>query len=157
MRQSIVVFDDVFDTTDSLSHLIDNKLEAEDWYDLDADHPYKKFCRAVLDIAGVCFNLDGMIGYEFWGHHNSGTDWHYDKDEVLWNNTGELDFPLCSTAYYLDVNDLQGGHLVLEDNIITPKTNRLVIFSPGMPHTVNKFSGKRVSLLVNPWSHKICQ
>ena len=39
MKQSIVVLDDVFNTTDSLHHLIENKLEADDWYER-----MKKYC-----------------------------------------------------------------------------------------------------------------
>ena len=38
MKQSIVVLDDVFNTTDTLHHLIENKLQADDCYDLEEDH-----------------------------------------------------------------------------------------------------------------------
>ena len=55
-------------------------------------------------------------------------------------------------VYYLIVENLDGGQLHVEDDIITPKANRLVIFSPGKYHYVQPFTGKRVSMLVNPWN-----
>ena len=61
-------------------------------------------------------------------------------------------FPVCSLVFYTEIKDLQGGELIVEDTIITPKENRLVIFSPGLLHKVNEFEGKRVSLSINPWN-----
>ena len=58
-------------------------------------------------------------------------------------------------VYYLIVENLDGGQLHVEDDIITPKTNRLVIFSPGKYHYVQPFTGKRVSMLVNPWNRDL--
>ena len=76
----------------------------------------------------------------------------YDKDEDFLKEKGVLHFPLCSMVYYPVVEDLQGGQLHLECDIITPKENRLVIFPPKTFHYVEPFTGKRVSLLINPWS-----
>jgi len=157
MKQSIVILDDVFDTTDSLSHLIDNKVEADDWYDLEAEHKYKDFCLSILQIAGDYFDLSNAVGYEFWGHNGTKPDWHYDKDEVLFEKDRTLSFPLCSTAYYLAISGMKGGELVVQQDTITPKPNRLVIFAPGKFHTVRPFAGKRVSLLINPWDHELCK
>ena len=157
MNKSLIVLDDVLPTTDGLSHLIDNKLEADDWYDMDGSHAYKEFCLTILNIAGDYFDLSDAIGYEFWGHNGTRTGWHYDKDEDLLEREGEYSFPLCSTVYYLEVDRLQGGQLAVESDLITPKTNRLVMFSPGKYHKVNRYKGKRVSLLINPWSHPLCR
>ena len=74
-----------------------------------------------------------------------------DKDEQLNGNKSILSFPLCSMVYYLIVENLEGGQLHVEDDIITPKTNRLVIFSPGKNHYVQPYTGTRISMLVNPW------
>ena len=155
MKQSIVVLDDVFNTTDSLHHLIENKLEADDWYDLESDHAYKDFCLSVLEIAGDYFDLSAAVGYEFWGHNNTGCGWHVDKNEARFKSDEGLSLPLCSTVFYLNTSGLEGGQLLLETDVVTPKPNRLVLFAPGIYHTVNPFSGNRVSLLVNPWDYKL--
>ena len=109
-----------------------------------------------MTIASKYFDFSKIVGYEFWGQNNTkpGT-WHYDKDEKLYSKENKLVFPVCSTIYYLEVSDLVGGRLFVENDVITPKTNRLVLFPPGKYHAVEDFTGKRVSLLVNPWDHKI--
>ncbi len=157
MNNSVLVFDDVLDKlSPELTKLINKSLSPEDWYPLDHKHKYKDFCIEILTIASRYFDFSKIIGYEFWSHNNTkpGT-WHYDKDENLYSKEKKLVFPVCSTIYYLEVSDLVGGRLFIEnDAVITPKTNRLVIFPPGKYHTVEDFTGKRVSLLVNPWDHK---
>jgi hypothetical protein len=86
-------------------------------------------------------------------------------------------FPLCSIVYYLQVEDLVNGELRIShnneiqlnstgtlyeevranrldhkiDDIIIPKTNRAIMFSSGKFHTVNEFTGKRISMIINPW------
>ena len=158
MKQSIVVLDDVLPDRKELLHLIDEELVPAEWYGINEDHSYKEFCLSMLDIAGDYFHLSEAIGYEFWGHNGTRPGWHYDKDEVLYKKDNQLVFPLCSTVYYLEVSKLRGGELLIgNDIVIVPKTNRLVIFAPGIYHTVKPYQGKRVSLLVNPWSHTLCQ
>lgn len=162
MSPSLVVLDNVLPTREKLLHLINNKLEASNWYDLNEDHVYKDFCLYILDIAGKYFNLSNAVGYEFWGHNGTKpAEWHYDKDETLYKTKNQLTFPLCSTVYYLEASNLKGGELLigndLVDLVIGPKTNRLVIFAPGTYHTVKSYEGKRVSLLINPWSRPLCQ
>ncbi len=158
MHNSVLVFDDVLDKlSPELIRLINKPLKPLDWYPLDYKHKYKDFCIEILTIASRYFDFSKIVGYEFWGQNNTkpGT-WHYDKDEKLYSKKTELVFPVCSTVYYLEVSDkLEGGRLFVEHDIITPKTNRLVLFPPGKYHTVENFTGKRVSLLVNPWNHEI--
>ena len=55
----------------------------------------------------------------------------------------------------LKIENLRGGKLHIEDDIITPKTNRLVIFSPQLNHCVEPFMGDRIVLCVNPWDVKL--
>ena len=157
MNNSILVFDDVLDTlSPELLELLDKPLEELDWYPLDHEHKYKKFCIDILTIASRYFDFSKIVGYEFWSQQNTKTNtWHYDKDEKLYDKERKLVFPVCSTIYYLAVSDLEGGRLIIEDDVITPKTNRLVIFPPGKYHTVENFKGNRISLLVNPWNHEI--
>ena len=157
MNNSILVFDDVLNNfSPSLLELINKPLESLDWYSLDHKHKYKDFCIEILTIASKYFDFSKIVGYEFWGQNNTkpGT-WHYDKDEKLYSKKKELVFPVCSTIFYLEVSDLVGGRLFVENDVITPRTNRLVLFPPGKYHTVEDFTGKRVSLLVNPWDHEI--
>ena len=157
MNNSILVFDDVLDKlSPELLELLDKPLEELDWYPLEHEHKYKKFCIDILTIASRYFDFSNIVGYEFWGQQNTKPNtWHYDKDEKLYSKERKLVFPVCSTIYYLAVSDLEGGKLIIEDDVITPKTNRLVIFPPGKYHTVENFKGNRISLLVNPWNHEI--
>ena len=76
------------------------------------------------------------------------------KDEKL-ADEGILKFPLCSIVYYSCVKSLLGGRLYVEDDIITPKTNRMIIFAAGARHYVEDFSGHRVSMLINPWDRYV--
>ena len=157
MNNSILVFDDVLDKlSPELLELLDKPLEELDWYPLDHEHKYKNFCIDILTIASRYFDFSKIGGYEFWSQQNTKPNtWHYDKDEKLYDKERKLVFPVCSTIYYLAVSDLEGGRLIIEDDVITPKTNRLVIFPPGKYHTVENFKGNRISLLVNPWNHEI--
>ena len=129
----------------------------ERWYSLEEEHIFKDFCVQMVNVASNFYDLTTCKGYEFWSHNNTEPrGWHIDQDEQLNGTTGQTRFPLCSMVYYLKIDNLRGGKLHIEDDIITPKTNRLVIFPPAKFHGVNPFEGKRVSLLINPWSHPLC-
>jgi|10_taG_2_1085330.scaffolds.fasta_scaffold00036_71 hypothetical protein len=156
-QQSLIVIDDVFEeVSPEITKLIKEPLPNLTWYALEDEHLYADFCHSILRITSTCVDLTGIVGYEFWDQNNTKVDWHYDKDEVLYEKEKILKHPICSTAYYLEVNDLIGGQLVIEDDfIVTPKTNRLVIFSSDKFHTVKDFKGTRVSLLLNPWDHEL--
>ena len=108
----------------------------------------------ILSEAGNHFDLSLMKLYECWSHHLSRPlDWHYDKDEKLYAEKKELRFPLCSCVFYPVADDnLVGGQLMFKNQVvITPKRNRLVVFSPGLYHGVQQFRGKRTSININPW------
>ena len=152
MLESVIVIDDALPEIPSIN------IEDIDWYDLEEDHPYKVFCLTILHLAGQYADLSDTIGYEFWSHNDGKLEWHQDKDENLCFKEDKLEFPTCSTVYYSEVSKLRGGELLLgNDMVIIPKPNRLVIFQPGIYHTVKPYKGKRVSLNVNPWSHPLCQ
>ena len=128
----------------------------ERWYSLDEEHIFKDFCVQMVNVASNFYDLPSCIGYEFWSQNNTRPqNWHIDQDEQLVAKTNQTRFPLCSMVYYVKVNDLKGGKLHIEDDIITPKTNRLVVFSPQLNHCVVPFVGDRISLCVNPWSVKL--
>tara|TARA_S200000501_G_scaffold310323_1_gene300512 strand:+ start:3013 stop:3504 length:492 start_codon:yes stop_codon:yes gene_type:complete len=128
----------------------------ERWYSFAEDHIFRDFCVQMINVAGNFYDLTSCKGYEFWSQNNTRPqDWHIDQDEQLVAKTNQTRFPLCSMVYYVKVNDLKGGKLHIEDDIITPKTNRLVIFSPQLNHCVDPFIGDRISFCVNPWSVKL--
>jgi len=128
------------------------------WYSLDETHSRRDMCMHLLNFASNYFDLSKCVGYEFWCQHNTKPEsggpsggWHYDKDELHFEQTGKLKFPLCSIVYYVNVQYLTGGCLYVEDIKISPQNNRLVLIPPGKEHCVEEFGGKRTSMLVNPW------
>ena len=156
----IIILDDIIDLKSNFQRdsvrVLDELNEPninEKWYSLDEQHPFDNFCNSMIGVANQFINLDSCVGYEFWTQKNTRpSKWHQDKDEQLNGNKSILSFPLCSMVYYLIVENLEGGQLHVEDDIITPKTNRLVIFSPGKNHYVQPYTGTRISMLVNPWN-----
>jgi hypothetical protein len=156
-----------------------NDSTNEDWFLLDTKHNFQDFCLALIKLAGEYYNLSSCGGYEFWIHHHTKPpEWHIDNDERRREEDNIMIFPLCSIVYYLQIEDLVNGELRIShndeiqlnstntlyeevranrldhkiDDIIIPKTNRAVMFSPGKFHTVNEFTGKRISMIINPWN-----
>ena len=143
----IVVIDNFLDNTSIVSCITEFKDIKE----------APELVKTIMDKANNYFDLSEMKYYEAWTHENTiPGGMHYDKDELLYAE-GELKFPLCSTVFYANVSDdIKGGKLLFEDGVtIEPKFNRLVIFSPGLRHGVEPFRGKRTSININPWEHKI--
>ena len=90
---------------------------------------------------------------------------HFDKDEELWKNTGEVVSPVIGTIYYpcKENDDIQGGKLVIwntkdsnitEDyELIAPKYNRLIIFDASQLHAVQVVKkGVRKAIAINLWA-----
>lgn len=143
----IVVIDNFLDNTSIVSCITEFKDIKE----------APELVKTIMDKANNYFDLSEMKYYEAWTHENTiPGGMHYDKDEPLFAE-GKLNFPLCSTVFYANVSDdIKGGKLLFEDGVtIEPKFNRLVIFSPGLRHGVEPFRGKRTSININPWEHKI--
>lgn len=109
------------------------------------------FISDCIKTASKYYDLTSMVGCEMWCHNNTRPDWHYDKDEKLWESTGQIKTPICSIVYYAVVENLNGGEFMTETEIITPKTNRLLVFSPGIRHSVKDFTGTRLAVAINPW------
>lgn len=161
----------------SIMHIIDDFLTDEEYEHLDTNIKETKLCewnyktwefevtdlfvRKVLNTAMTYYDLDELGWYEVWNHTNSRPlEWHYDKHENLFGKTGKLVFPLCSCVYYPTMDhELIGGELMLQNKTtnrhdrIQPIANRLVLFAPGILHSVNAFRGKRTSININPWPY----
>ena len=131
------------------------------WFDMDQDHPCKKECMTLLEIGGKYIDISSAIGYETWIRINTRpAGWHCDQDDRMNLTQNKTSYPLCSMVYYPYVDeDLKGGKLEFEDGRkFTPKTNRLIVFGPGIRHNVEEnYIGDRISLALNPWPRPICQ
>lgn len=112
------------------------------------------FISDCIQKASNYYDLTSMVGCEMWCHHNTRPDWHYDKDEKLNQETGEIKTPLCSIVYYGSIDNLVGGKFITEDISVAPKTNRLVMFSPNIYHSVEEYTGNRLAIALNPWNIK---
>lgn len=112
------------------------------------------FISDCLKTVSKYYDLTSMIGCEMWCHYNTRTDWHYDKDEKLCQETGKIKAPLCSIVYYGAINNLIGGKFMTETISVMPKTNRLIIFSPNTHHSVEEYTGNRLAIALNPWNIK---
>lgn len=107
----------------------------------------------LIKQAGRFFDLTSMVGCEYWAHYGTRPEWHVDKDEKLQEMTGDVVCPLCSIVYYADV-DAVGGAFQTKSISVKPVTNRMVVFSPGILHGVEEYTGTRLSVAVNPWAKK---
>jgi hypothetical protein len=112
------------------------------------------FISDCLKTVSKYYDLSSMIGCEMWCHNNTRPGWHYDKDEQLWRETKEIKSPLCSIVYYGIATDLIGGKFMTKTISVTPKSNRLIIFSPNTHHTVEEYTGNRLAIALNPWNIK---
>lgn len=127
------------------------------WIDIDIEKTeFGHFAlKKILSIANRHFDLSKTIGCECWSHFNSGPPWHLDQDDERFCRTGEIITPLCSIVYYASIKNLQGGNFKTRTESITPVHNSLLVFGPGIEHTIDEFNGERVSISINPWDHKI--
>jgi hypothetical protein len=159
MIPTFIVIDNVFSSQDLIN--IQNKIKNNNinyqWYGIAQDHIYSSLCYSLIGIAGQYYDISNVIGYEIWSHINSRPPggWHYDKDENVFEQHKIYKFPICSIVYYPLIDNLVGGELLLEQDIISPKQNRLVIFKPHIYHYVNEFSGTRYSIVINPWTTEL--
>ena len=155
MSPTSVIIDNVLDS-DSVSRLkesIDESTRDPFFYKMDDRHLYDNFSLSMIEIAKQFYDLSSFVGYEFWTRLNTCVSgWHHDKDERLYDEQKILSYPLCSIIYYPHVYNMKGGELLLGDDKVSPKTNRMVIFAPGILHNVEEFTGERISMMVNPWS-----
>ena len=117
-----------------------------------------KFVHPILKVVSQYFDLTKCSGYEIWQHNKTEgfLPWHHDRDEILYAKKKIANHPVCSIVYYLAIDkDLKGGGLLFENNErVIPKTNRMVLFDGTMLHSVEKYTGRRHSVNINPWNEK---
>lgn len=131
---------------------VDNRPMPTAW----RDYSQVSILHQLVDIARNYFDLSSMIGFEYWSQNQSKPgDWHIDKDEMMFQETGVVSTPLCTIAYYPIVDIVSGGRFISKDLAITPKTNRLLMFDSTMEHMVEDYTGRRVSVLIAPWDRKV--
>lgn len=152
-----VLADDELEATSSFMEKMEGKGNPGFWIDKGAfiDFPLYK----LLGIVEQNFDLSSMVGCEYWEARrddiNPEPDWHIDKDEKLFTETGEERTPICSIVYYPHIENLTDGNFVTRSHLVVPKTNRLIAISSGVLHGVQRWSGERKSLVINPWSYKL--
>ena len=115
------------------------------------------FLKPLINIASKYYNFNKCLGYEVWSHANSQPKgWFVEKDDTLPDNK-KFKYPICSILYYLIADDVDGGELNLENEIvIPPQNNRLVLFDPGFMQMFNlQYSGSLITIHINPWDKKI--
>jgi hypothetical protein len=119
------------------------------WWEFGSEPVIEK----IIGMAGQYFDVSNAVGYEM--HRNDlPPNPHYDKDELLYQTTGQLSFPLCGIVYYPWEENLNMGHILFDEIAIKPKTNRLLIFRGDLFHNGIPHTGVRVSIGINPWREK---
>jgi hypothetical protein len=146
----VLIFDDVFDSKTNEAIVAFDYSPAEKWYDLGSNPVQEK----ILEICSQHFDLGDIAGYEMW-RNKTNPGWHVDKDEKLFKKTGQLVFPQCSAVYYALIENMNGGEFYTEDMRCFPRTNRLIMFSPGIYHGASASTGTRVAVSLNPWSCRV--
>ena len=126
------------------------------WYDRKDNCIYKNVISEFIKLAiREGYDLPEYAGYELWFHDSIKSKPHIDKDETLLIEEGRFSLPICSIIFYTTVENLKGGRLIIEEqDAITPKTNKLVIFGPNVWHEIEDFTGIRRVFLVNIWKTK---
>lgn len=145
-----IILDDVFDTQANKAIADFDYDEGEHWYELGSNPVHEK----ILDLCRTHFDLDRVVGYEMWSN-SSNPGWHVDKDERLYQEKKRYAFPQCSAVYYARVENLNGGVFLTDDIRLFPKTNRLIMFSPGMSHSVSVYTGTRIAVSMAPWNERV--
>lgn len=105
-----------------------------------------------------------FAGFEYWSNvleSGRSLDAHKDRDEKLFEDTGENAHPLVGSVYYPIIDSVVGGQLMIyKDGIeaeptetIPPAQNRIVFFEAGkLWHKVAPvISGTRAHFAVNVW------
>lgn len=142
------------------------------WWDSSPDSIKKKLIKYIWGDHCPIMGSFEIDGFEYWTGiqtsdprlgFNNKLDPHFDKDEVWFEKTGQLQTPLIGTVYYPEQDEFEGGMLEIfssgldkEPEKIYAKSNRLIIFDAGTtPHSVSIVTrGTRKAIAINLWSYE---
>jgi len=176
----IAVFDNFIQDETLLKEIQDNYNDIfkdpgvykrwDGWWNTPANNTTKKIIDYVWGENCPLMQSFKIDGFEYWTGIQSAKDvdsfWddglpiHFDKDEVWWEETGEVKTPVIGSIYYPEGQDFEGGDLLVytdgQDStpeIVKAKPNRFIIFGAGQdPHMVTTVTrGKRHALAINLW------
>lgn len=124
-------------------------------YKTDSYDNFDAGSRKILDFAKKYYDFSLLHTVEMWTNYNQATPvWHTDHDMKYFVDNLVERYPICTLVFYPYVQ-CEGGILETETEIVEPKTNRIVCFGPGIKHHIRSFTGDRVSVVYNPWTHPI--
>ena len=151
----IHVIDDVL-TEDELKEF-EKQVSALNNIDKLVLYDHIEFAHPLLKVASHYFDLTKCAGYEIWQHNKTegSLPWHHDRDEILYTMKKIVSHPVCGMVYYPRIENLEGGELVFEnEEKVSPKKNRMVLFDATLKHCVKEYTGRRYSVNINPWNEK---
>lgn len=145
----------------------------EGWWNREPETLREQIINYIWNINCPISENIQIEGFEHWTgiqsatnkNHDNHLKHHFDKDEDLWLETGELVSPVIGTVYYPINHDIDGGELVIYDthdidftapcDVIRPVYNRLVVFDASKLHMVNEITrGTRYAMAINLWKEK---
>jgi hypothetical protein len=178
----IVVIDDFVKDEDLLKEIASDKeffnaagenyFFWEGWWSSPPDTIKKRLIKYVWGDNCPINMTFNVAGFEYWTGIQSAEDdnpfldnlgLHYDKDEILFQETGNLQTPIIGSVYYPDQNEFTGGMLEIftkghdkDPERIYAAPNRLIIFDAGsVAHSVSKVtSGTRKAIAINLWGEE---
>lgn len=145
-----IILDDAFDEQTAKTIADFDYGDDERWFGLGANPVHEK----IIDLCRPHFDLEHVVGYEMWSNP-SNPAWHVDCDERVRVEEKRYVFPQCSAVYYARVENLNGGVFFTDDARVFAKTNRLIMFSPGLFHGVSVYTGTRIAISIAPWNMRI--
>ena len=150
----MIILDD-FLTDEELAEYQNICKEESFRYKVDSYDSFDLGSRKILAFAKQYYDFSNLHTVEMWTNYNQVTNvWHTDHDMQHFVTTQVERYPICSLVFYPYVA-CEGGVFETETKIVEPKTNRIVCFGPGIKHHIKPFTGDRVSVAYNPWTHPI--
>jgi len=142
------------------------------WWDNEVNTTKKKLIEAIWGATCPINKSFQIDGFEYWTGiqtanpelgHEDVLPFHYDKDEALFQQTGEIVTPVIGTVFYPGIEEFEGGDLAIYTDgidstpeIIKAKPNRLIIFGAGdYIHEVELVTkGTRHAIAINLWEEE---